>query len=105
MTGHAKLVRPAALLLAAALGFGLGACAHSEYRIDKVCKRYCDRAVDCNDNTDWDDCYDSCVDTAHECDSDDDLEAALDILDDECTPGACNDLLGCSLDAWVECAL
>lgn len=100
----AKLVRPAALLIAAAVGLTLGACGHSEYRIDKVCKRYCDRAVDCNDNTDWDDCYDSCADSAHECSSDDDVEAGLDILEDECIPGSCNDLPACTLEAWVECS-
>lgn len=105
MTRLAKLVRPAALLLAAAIGLTVGACGHSEYRIDKVCKRYCDRALDCNDNTDWGDCYDNCVDTAHECDSDEDVEDALDILEDECTPGACNELPACTLDAWIECAL
>jgi hypothetical protein len=104
MTRLAKLIRPAALLFAAAVGLTLGACGHSQYRIDKVCKRYCDRARDCNDNTNWDDCYESCVDTAEECDSDNDIEAALDILED-CTAGSCNQIGACTIDAWIECAL
>ena len=104
MTRLAKLIRPAALLIAATIGLTLGACGHSDYRIDKVCKRYCDRARDRNDNTNWYDCYESCVDTAEECDSDKDIEAALDILED-CTAGACNQIAACTIDAWIECTL
>ncbi|MFO7563645.1 MAG: hypothetical protein R6X02_13440 [Enhygromyxa sp.] len=105
MTRPAEFLRPAALLIAAVVGLTLGACGHSDYRIDKVCKRYCDRVLDCNDNADWNDCYEGCVDTAHDCDSDKDVESALDILEDECTPGACNKLGGCSIEAWLECKL
>jgi hypothetical protein len=90
------------LLLAATIGFTLGACAHSEHRIKKVCAHFCDRAYDCDDNTNRDKCFDDCVDSAHECSSDDDVEAALDILDD-CVADSCNQVAGCTIDAWLEC--
>jgi hypothetical protein len=103
MTSFKHHARPICVVLAAAFGFALGACGPaSEYRMKKVCKRYCDRAVDCNDNVDWDDCVDDCIDEAMGCDSDNDVEAALDILND-CSAGACNDFGGCTIDAWVEC--
>jgi hypothetical protein len=104
MTRLAKFIRLAAFPIAATIGLTLGACGHSNYRIDKVCKRYCDRARDCNSNTDWGDCYEACVDQFDECDSDKDVESALDILDD-CRRGSCNELAACTLDAWLECRL
>ena len=91
-------------LIAGLIGLIAGACGpHSEYRIEKVCKRYCARAVDCNDNIVFDDCVSDCIDTAHECDSESDVENALDILD-TCPEESCNDVGACVLDAWVECA-
>jgi hypothetical protein len=104
MTNSAKLARPASLLLAAILGVTLGACGHSQLRIDKVCNKYCKALVDCNDNTDPDDCFDDCVETANNCESDEDIEAALDILAD-CTKESCNEVATCTVEAWVECNL
>jgi hypothetical protein len=105
MSTSRKFVQLASLLLAAVFGVTLGACGpHSEYRINKVCKRYCQRSVDCNDATNYDDCIDNCVTEANGCESESDVEAALDILDD-CVADSCNQVLGCTLEAWVECAL
>ena len=93
------------LLLAACFGITLGACGpHSQHRINKVCKRYCERVLDCNDNTDFEDCIDTCIDDANSCESDGDIEDALDILD-ECSAEACNDVVGCTVEAWLECNL
>lgn len=104
MTTLAKFARPASLLLAAILGLTLGACAHSQYRIDKVCNKFCNKAFDCNDNSDRDICFEECVDTANNCDSEVDVEAALDILAD-CANESCNAVAACTIEAWVECAL
>ena len=102
---HTKIVRSFGVVAAAAIGFMLGACGPaSEHRMNKVCKRYCDRAVDCNDNIDWDDCVDDCVNQAMDCDSDNDVEAALDILD-ECAGESCNNVGACTTDAWIECVI
>lgn len=104
MTNFAKLARPASILLAATLGFALGACAHSQFRIEKVCNKFCKRVVDCNDNANLDTCFDDCVEQANNCDSDTDVEAALDILAD-CADESCNQVGACALESWVECAL
>ena len=45
MKTFAKFARPASILLAATLGFTLGACAHSQFRIEKVCNKFCKRVV------------------------------------------------------------
>ena len=66
------------ILLAAAFGFTLGACAHSQFRMDKVCEDYCQHIVDCNDNTNFNTCVNDCLDNVNGCDSDEDTEATLD---------------------------
>jgi hypothetical protein len=105
MSMSRKSVQLASLLLAAVFGATLGACGpHSEHRINKVCKRYCQRAVDCNDAIDYEDCIDDCVNTAGDCESDGDVEVALDILED-CTADSCNQVVTCTLEAWLECTL
>jgi hypothetical protein len=99
-----ELGRPASFLIAALIGLVAGACGpHSEYRIEKVCKKYCARAVDCNDNVDFDDCVSDCIETADGCDSDSDIEQSLDILE-TCPEESCNDVPGCAAEAWFECA-
>ena len=105
MSTSRKSVQFAALLLAATFGVVLGACGpHSEYRIHKVCKHYCQRSVDCNDNTDYEQCLDDCETEANGCESEEDVEAALDILAD-CVESACNEVPGCTVEAWLECNL
>jgi hypothetical protein len=100
----ADLNRPASFLIAALIGVFAGACGpHSEYRIEKVCKKHCARVVDCNDNIDFDDCLSDCLDAADECDSDSDIEQSLDILE-TCPERSCNDVPGCATEAWIECA-
>ena len=39
---------------------------------------------------------------ANECDSDSDMEMALDKLE-ECRKQECGKVLGCGIDAWLEC--
>jgi hypothetical protein len=99
-----KLARPAAFLVAALIGLTAGACKTSELRIETVCKRHCERVVDCNDNLDYDNCVSDCVDTSNDCASETDVEFALDKLD-LCPDRACNEVLGCSAEAWIECKL
>jgi len=90
--------------MAAMIGLAVGACTSSDSRIDRVCSRHCEKLTDCNDNADYDNCMNTCVETAHECDSDSDVEMALDTLH-ECRDQECNDLLGCEADAWIECKI
>lgn len=105
MSTSPKFVQVASLLLAAVFGITLGACGpHSQHRINKVCKRYCQRAYDCNDATNYDNCIDDCVTEANGCESEDDVEVALDILED-CVADSCNQVAACTLEAWVECNL
>jgi hypothetical protein len=105
MSTSRKFAQIASLLLAGVFGVTLGACGpHSEHRINKVCKRFCLRAVDCNDQTNYDTCLDDCVDQANNCESEDDVEAALDILQD-CEADSCNQVGTCTVEAWFECAL
>jgi hypothetical protein len=91
------------LLVAASVGLGLGACKSSDFRAERVCKRHCSYLEDCN-NTDYDNCVNTCIETAAECDSDADVEMALDKLD-QCRQEACNEIPGCEIDAWLECKL
>jgi hypothetical protein len=98
-----KIIRPASLLLAALIGLSAAACQESEMRIERVCKRHCSAMEDCNNN-DYDNCVNTCVETANECDSDSDREMALDKLD-ECQKEECGNVLACGVDAWVECKL
>lgn len=87
--------------LAALIGLTVGACKTSDMRTERICKRHCSILKDCND-INQDDCIDACVEVAHECDNDADLEMALERLDD-CRNRGCNDVLACEAEAWVEC--
>jgi hypothetical protein len=98
-----KIIRPASLLIAALIGLSAAACQESEMRIERVCKRHCSAMEDCNNN-DYDNCMNTCVETANECDSDSDRDMALDKLD-ECQKEECGNVLACGVDAWVECKL
>lgn len=104
MTEFSKRM-PVALLFAALFGLTAGACGPtSDYRIENTCEDFCKRVVDCDDNNDYDDCVESCLENSEECDSESDLEQALDKLD-ECSSESCNDVVACTVDAWVECVL
>lgn len=98
-----KLVHPVAFMVAALIGLSAGACKESELRIERVCKRHCSTLTDCN-NTDYDNCVNNCVETGSECDSDADVEMALDKLD-ECRNEECAQVVGCGIDAWFECKI
>ena len=98
-----KLAHPVAFMVAALIGLSAGACKESEMRIDRVCKQHCATMRDCN-NTDYTNCVDNCVETAHECDSESDVEMALDKLH-ECRNAECGDVLACGIDAWFECKI
>jgi hypothetical protein len=105
MSTSRKSVQIASLLIAGMFGVTLGACGpHSQHRINKVCKRYCQRAFDCNDNTNYDECLDDCVTEANDCESESDVEAALDILED-CVADSCNQVATCTAESWLECNL
>lgn len=98
-----KLVHPVSFMLAALIGITAGACKDSEIRIERVCERHCQAMDDCN-NADFDDCLNTCIESGNDCDSDSDLRMALDKLD-QCRNAQCGDLVGCSVDAWLECKL
>jgi hypothetical protein len=98
-----KVVHPVSFMLAALLGITAGACKEGEVRTERVCERHCQAMEDCN-NADYDDCLNTCIETASECDSDSDRKMALDKLD-ECRNEQCGDLVGCGVDAWFECKL
>lgn len=89
--------------IAAMIGVTIGACQSSDMRIDRVCSRHCRMLDDCN-SIDYDKCVNTCVETADECDSDADVEMALDKLD-QCRNEQCGEMLGCEASAWVECKL
>jgi len=89
--------------MAAMIGLSVGACKSSEMRAERICKRHCSMLEDCN-NTDYDNCVNTCVETSQECDSDADVEMALDKLD-QCRNEQCGEVLGCEADAWIECKL
>jgi len=65
------------------------------------CENYCDRAKDCNDNTDVDKCVDKCVKNMGNCQADEQQDA-LDQLD-ACHDVACNDFAGCAINAGLTC--
>jgi hypothetical protein len=98
-----KLIHPLSFMLAALLGLAAGACKEGELRAERVCKRHCQAMEDCT-NTDFDTCVNNCVETADECDSESDVEMALDRLD-ACQKEECSNVLGCGIDAWVECKI
>lgn len=98
-----KLIHPVSFLIAALIGVTAGACMDGELRVERVCERHCQAMEDCN-NVDYDTCLDTCIETGNECDSDSDREMALDKLD-QCRNKECGELLGCGVDAWLECKL
>jgi hypothetical protein len=98
-----KLIHPLSFLLAGLIGLSIGACKPSEMRAERICKRHCNAMEDCA-NEDYDTCVNKCVETATECDSESDMEMALDKLD-SCREQECGDILGCGVDAWLECKI
>jgi hypothetical protein len=101
-----KLIHPVSFMIAALLGLSAGACKDgeaSQKRIERVCERHCQAMEDCN-NADYDECINTCTESGNECDSDSDAERALDKLD-QCRAQECGELVGCSIDAWLECKL
>jgi hypothetical protein len=101
-----KLAHPVSFLLAALIGLTAGACKQGggDLRIENVCQRHCDAMQKCND-IDMDDCMNTCVETANECDSESDVDMALDKLDQCEKDSSCSDLAGCGTEAWIECKL
>jgi hypothetical protein len=97
----AKLVL--SFTMAALLGLTVGACKQSEMRAERICKRHCSALEDCKD-VNYDSCVNGCMETYDECDSDADVEMALDKLH-ECRNEQCNEILACEANAWVECKL
>lgn len=98
-----KLVHPISFMIAALLGLTAAACKDGDMRNERVCERHCQAMEDCN-NADFDSCIETCIESGNECDSDNDREMALDRLD-ECRNDECGQLVGCAVDAWLECKL
>ena len=87
------------------VGVVAGACSPTgDLRVANTCEDYCNRAIDCNDNLDYEDCVRDCQDSVDDCDNDADAEEALDQLD-SCVTVSCNDFAGCTVEAYVECVL
>ncbi len=100
-----SLLRPLALVLGGFAALITGACNDSDDdlplfgRLD--CQNYCERAKDCNDNTNVDNCVDNCIENMGDCQADEQQDA-LDQLN-MCSDVACNDFTGCSIDAGLTC--
>jgi hypothetical protein len=98
------ITRTTSLLVAVglALGVTLGACnGTGDTRIKFTCKDYCAKAAECDDGVDEDDCVDNCRDDMEDCMSDE-QEQALDDLD-SCSEESCDDFLGCTIGAGLQC--
>jgi len=90
------------IALALALGVSIGACnGTGDTRIKLTCKDYCAKAAECDDEVDEDDCVADCRDTMQDCMADE-QEQALDDLD-ACGEESCDDFLGCSIGAGIQC--
>ncbi|MBC8067494.1 MAG: hypothetical protein IAG13_04100, partial [Deltaproteobacteria bacterium] len=72
-----------------------------DLRIRATCNDYCDKAKECDDNVDEDDCQSRCESDMEDCQSDE-QEEALDDLDD-CAQDSCNEFLGCTIGAGLQC--
>lgn len=95
-----------ALLALAALAFLDQAIACSDEPDEDIwteldCNRFCARANECNEDLDADDCEDQCLSSLANCQSDERAAAQNQI--DECADAACDDLVGCTVDAGVRC--
>tara|TARA_Y100000588_G_scaffold315024_1_gene342909 strand:- start:58 stop:330 length:273 start_codon:yes stop_codon:yes gene_type:complete len=77
----------------------LSAC--TEARIGSVCREACQRAEVCDDETNVDQCRESCEDEVSQCNADS-LDATLDDLD-RCGDESCDDFTGCVVGAYLEC--
>jgi hypothetical protein len=97
-----KFIHPVSFLLAALIGITAGACKTGEMRIERLCKQHCKHVDECNQLVEYDDCISDCIETSDECDSDQDVEMALEKLK-LCPDKACGEVLGCATEAWVEC--
>lgn len=90
--------------VATLVGMAVGACEREgtgDARIALTCADYCQKAADCDDEVDVDECKDDCKDAMEDC-MDDEQEEALDDLD-ACAEDSCDDFLGCTIGAGLEC--
>lgn len=90
------------------LGFGLvvvqsSACHINDAPIDagEECAAYCERAAECDEGLDVDECRDQCNGAMDRC-LNNQKHDARDRLD-ECSDAACNDIVECSVDVGAEC--
>lgn len=83
------------------VGAGLGCTGTGPIRIDATCQDYCEKAHECSDDVDVDDCVSDCKDQIGDCMADE-QEQALDDLDG-CAGDSCNEFLGCTIGAGLTC--
>jgi hypothetical protein len=93
----------------AGLVFGMGvglsfACGNGtgDLRVKITCESYCERAHECNDDVDENECVDDCRDTIDDCMADE-AEQTLDDLD-SCSAEECDEFGGCTIGAGLQCA-
>jgi hypothetical protein len=100
----ALYLRPLILLVAGATAMLTGACRNDgelSFAGEMDCRNYCEHRKDCNDNTDVDNCIDNCIDRMSNCQADE-QQQALDQLAG-CQDVACNDFVGCAIEAGATC--
>lgn len=69
--------------------------------VELDCEDYCERANECDADTDVAECENDCLSALANCQADE-REAAQEQLE-QCADVACDDLLGCSIDAGAQC--
>ena len=72
-----------------------------DVRTAATCRDYCDKAKECDDDLDEEDCRNRCESDMDDCQADE-QESALDDLD-ECAEDSCDEFLGCTIGAGLQC--
>jgi hypothetical protein len=65
------------------------------------CSDYCDHRAECDDEVDVDSCTADCIDNADNCQADEQAQALAEL--EACAQESCDDVLGCTIDASLEC--
>lgn len=104
---YASLKLVCMLALAGLTGIMFGACRDDDgddgvdFFAEQDCRDYCERAVECDDDRNEEDCVESCIDRMGSCQADE-QEAALEQLQD-CADESCDDFLACTIDVGATC--
>jgi hypothetical protein len=95
------------LLLGGSLGLVAGACRDDDEQgvinpeVEQDCLGYCDRAVECNDDKDEQECIDKCIERMNNCQADEQSQALAQL--EVCANESCDDFLGCTIDVGTTC--